>query len=279
MRRLNDKISKKTASLALALAVTMALGVNPAGWAQASFAISDFEPVGYMVILDGQALDDSQVFRSRAAGAYLLMASDLPSPVMVKIRDAQVMAVDLMKINKRQDGTVELLPNATLTALGSFRVTADRTGIEFNVEGRSGELREKPPLLGVQKIGELTEHSPEYKRSADAYRPSGPIVSKLKEQTGDVEVAVFFGSWCGACKQMVPRIMKVAEKLEGSKVRFTFYGLPLGIVGDPEAKRIDIHAVPTGVIYLDGKEIGRVEGSGWKVPELAINNLLVNPSS
>jgi hypothetical protein len=78
---------------------------------------------------------------------------------------------------------------------------------------------------------------------------------------------------------MVPRIMKLAEQLEGSQINFDFYGLPRGITGDPEATRVDIHAVPTGVIYRSGKEIGRIEGAGWRVPELAINNLLVNPSS
>jgi len=109
--------------------------------------------------------------------------------------------------------------------------------------------------------------------------PSEAIVSKLSEQSSDVQITVYFGSWCGACKQMVPRIMKVAEQLAGSKINFDFYGLPRGITGDPEASRIDIHAVPTGVIYLDGKEIGRIEGSGWRVPELAINNILINPSS
>jgi thiol-disulfide isomerase/thioredoxin len=203
----------------------------------------------------------------------------LPAPVMVKIRDGQVQTVDLMKVNRRNDGTVELLPGSTLASQGAFQVSADRSGIQFSVDGRQGELKEKPPLLGSQDIAGLTEHSPEYRRSADVYSPSDPIVNKLKEQSEDVQVRIFFGTWCGACKQMVPRIMKVAERLEGSKITFDFYGLPRGIAGDPEAAKVDIHAVPTGVIYLDGEEIGRIEGAGWRVPELAINNLLINPSS
>lgn len=260
---------------ALVAFVTLVSG----GWAQASFAISDFEPVGFMAKLDGQTLADAEVFQSKAAGSFLILGADLPAPVMVKIRDGQVQTVDLMKVNRRDDGTVELLPNATLTPQGAFQVTADRSGIQFKVEGRQGELLEKPPLLGSQDVDRLTEHSPEYRRSADSYMPSDPIVNKLKEQSNEVQVKVYFGSWCGACKQMVPRIMKVAEQLAGSNINFDFYGLPRGITSDPEATRVDIHAVPTGVIYLDGKEIGRIEGSGWKVPELAINNLLVNPSS
>ena len=259
----------------LAAVMTLSSGI----WAQASFAISDFEPVGFMAKLDGRTLADAEVFQSKAAGSFLILGSDLPAPVVVKIRDGQVQTVDLMKVNRRDDGTVELLPNAALANQGAFQVTADRSGIQFTVDGRRGELLEKPPLLGSQNLDGLADHSPEYRRSADSYSPSDPIVNKLKEQSDNVEVKVYFGSWCGACKQMVPRIMKLAEKLEGSKISFDFYGLPRGIVSDPEATRVDIHAVPTGVIYREGREIGRIEGAGWKVPELALNNLLINPSS
>ena len=263
----------------LAVTAILALTAVPAAWSQAAYSISDFAPVGYMVKVDGQDVEGAEVFQSRAAGAFLIVADDMAAPVLVKIRDAQVQTVDLMKVNRLANDTVELLPNATLAPQGSFRVSADRTAIEFDVDGKAVELREKPPLIGMQSIGGLTDHSPEYQRSADQYQPSDPILARLKEQSNDVEVRVFFGSWCSACKQMVPRIMKVAEQLEGSKIIFNFYGLPRGIKGDPEAARLDIEAVPTGVIFRDGEEIGRISGAGWKIPELAINNLLVNPSS
>lgn len=258
------------------LVVGLALALPAAIGAQASYSIGDFEPVGYVLEIDGQTVARAEIFQSRAAGAFLILTSDLSAPVMVRLRDAQVVTVNLMKINRTADGRVELLPDATLATQGTFRVTADRGGLEFAVDGRGVELREKPPLLGWQGISGLEEHSPEYRRSADAYRPSGPILSKLREQSEEVLVRVYFGSWCGACKQMVPRIMKVAEQLEGSRVRFDFYGLPHGIVSDPEAGKNNITGVPTGVVYVDGEEIGRISGNGWKVPELAINNLLLD---
>jgi thiol-disulfide isomerase/thioredoxin len=250
-----------------------------ASGAQVSYSISDFEPVGFQFALDGRALEDAEVFQSRAAGAFLIMASDLPAPVVVRLRDGQVVTANLMKINRNDDGTVELLSDFALAPQGAFKLTPDRSGVEFAVEGRAASLKEKPPLLGLQNIAGLEEHSPEYRRSAEAYRPSGPIVGKLRDQSQDIQVTVYFGSWCGACKQMVPRIMKVAEQLAGSKVKFDFYGLPPGIEGDPEAGKVGVHSVPTGVIYVDGEEVGRIEGAGWKVPELALNNLLVDSSS
>lgn len=263
-----------------AVAWLCVLALGPSGaLGQASFPVSDYEPVGYLIKLGGRALEGAEVFQSRAAGAFLILASDLPAPVMVRLRESEVVTVDLMKINRNQDGSVELLPGAVLASQGGFRLTADGAGIEFAVEGQSAQLVEKPPLLGSQSIESLERHSPDYRRSANSYRPSDPIVSKLRQFSGQVEVRVFFGSWCGACKQMVPRIIKVAEELEGSRIRFDFYGLPRGIVSDPEADRLKISSVPTGVVLVEGKEVGRISGNGWKVPELAINNLLVNQSS
>jgi thiol-disulfide isomerase/thioredoxin len=269
----------KSFARVLAWGLVGALGLAAASWSQAAFTISDFAPVGYMLKLDGQAVDSAEVFQSRAAGAFLIVADELPAPIMIKVRDAQVQTVDLMKVNRLDNGNVELLPNATLAHQGTFQVSSDRTAIEFDVDGQSGELREKPPLIGMQTIPTMFGHSPEYQRGAEEYQPSDPILTRLKDQPDNVEVRVFFGSWCSACKQMVPRIIKVAEKLEGSKITFNFYGLPHGITGDPEAQRFEISSVPTGVIFRSGKEIGRISGGGWKIPELAINNLLVNPDS
>ncbi len=114
-------------------------------------------------------------------------------------------------------------------------------------------------------------------RGATAYTPSIPVLAKLRSQTEDVQVLVFFGSWCSACKQMVPRIMKVDEQLDGSKVQIDYYGLPQGraFSADTKASAMGIKSVPTGVVFLNGREIGRINGNGWKIPELAINNVLV----
>lgn len=260
--------------------VAIAVG-TPLASAQTD-AIADFESVGYEIELDGAEVSDAEIFQSRSTGSFLILSSKLPAPVLIKLREASVETVNLMKVNRTGEGIVELLPQATLEVQAPFKITADRTALEFEVGGTQVLLRERPPLLGHQDIAGLEEHSPEYRRTADAYTPSDPIVAKLREQPQDVMVQVYFGSWCGHCKQMVPRIMKVAEQLEGSNITFDFYGMPPFSTPDPKAQEAGINAVPTGVIFLDGKEIGRISGSGWKVPELAINNMLVqnaNPTS
>ena len=241
--------------------------------------IFGFKPVGFEVTLNGKELRGAEVYQAEAAGAFLILSEELAAPVLLRLRDGQVETLNLMKVNHNANGSVDVLAGAVLAPQGGFQVNADRTGIVFTVDGQTAEMKEKPPLLGSQQAAGLKAYDPHYERTAEAYSPSDPIVEKLREQPQDVKVSVFFGTWCGACKQMVPRIIAVADRLEGSKIKFDFYGLPPGIGGDPEAGRMGIQSVPTGVVFVDGKEAGRISGNGWRVPELAINNLLVNGQS
>lgn len=241
--------------------------------------IFGFESVGFLVTLNGQELEGAEVFQAEAAGAFLILSGELTAPVLLRLRDGQVETLNLMKVNHNANGSVDVLAGATLAAQGGFQVNADRSGVVFMVDEQTVEMKEKPPLLGSQPADSLKAYDPHYERTAEAYSPSDPIVEKLREQSRDVKVSVFFGTWCGACKQMVPRIIAVADQLEGSNIKFDFYGLPRGISGDPEAGKLGIEAVPTGVVFVDGKEAGRISGNGWRVPELAINNLLVNGQS
>jgi thiol-disulfide isomerase/thioredoxin len=266
---------------AISLAL-VGLLVAPA-WSQTAPGgpLTDFQPVTYRFEVGGRALADAEVYQSRSTGSMLILATDLEAPVLIKLREGRVETVNMMKIDKKPDGSVTVLQNATLAPLGSYRLTSDRTGVGFDLNGQEAVLKEKPHLLGNQKLPGMQAYSLEYVRGAEAYTPSSPVVAKLREQTEDVQVVVFFGSWCSACQQMVPRIMKVDEQLNGSKVKIDYYGMPQGqgFSADTKASSLGIKSVPTGVVFLDGKEVGRISGNGWKIPELAINNVLVKAQS
>lgn len=255
----------------LLLAVVLLAGAPAEGQ---SGSLTGFQEAGFDMFLQGSRLGDARVLQSQQAGAILILSSELTSPVLIRLREQTVETVQLMKVDERPDGSVNLLPGATLSPQGRYLVNADRSGVTFSVDGVPGEIKEKPPLLGSQGVAGLKAYDPHYERSAAAYTPSNPIIDRLEQAQGDVEVVIFFGTWCPACKQMVPKMMRVAEELEGSAIEFDFYGLPRGITGDARAEAADIHSVPTGVVIIDGKEVGRIQGNSWKVPELALNNLL-----
>lgn len=238
-------------------------------------AMSGFLPIDkFVFFIDGVEDSAVEVYQSQAAGAYLVISDAIESPILVQARSAVVSTVNLMKVDRQANGSINLLADATLEALGRFTIGGQ--GISFSVGSRAAELRNKPWLLGAQDLAGMRAYSREYRDGASDYEYSQPVVRQLLAESRDVEVKVFFGSWCPHCQQVLPRVLRVAEELAGSKIKLSFYGLPQGpgFSADPLVQRFDIDSVPTGVILVEGREVGRISGSGWKIPELAIKNAI-----
>lgn len=255
----------------------LAICLVTAGPLAAQAPVADFRPTDHVVTLDGTDLF-AEVWQSRMAGEMLILSPELASPIRLSLRNGQVDTVQFMKVDKRDDGGVTLLPNATDRSLGTFKVAPDGKGVSFELDGQTVILREKPPLLGEQDLAGMRAYSQEYVERAKAYSPSRPILERLREENRAVRVEVYFGSWCPACQQMVPRIMRVADELDGSNIQVDFYGLPQGdgFQQDAKVKALDITGVPTAVVFVDDRESGRISSSGaWKIPELTLNGILV----
>jgi hypothetical protein len=56
-------------------------------------------------------------------------------------------------------------------------------------------------------------------------------------------------------------------------VQFEYFGLPRDLKA-PEAQRLKVKAVPTGIVYVNGKEVGRISGDGWKTPEATLAKIV-----
>ncbi len=263
-----------TALSALAICLLALLAAGPLLAVQA--ATADFQPSDYVVTVDGVPVR-ADVWQSRIAGELLILSDELGSPVRLILREARVETVQFMKVDKRSDGGLTLLPDASDRSLGKFKVAEGGQGVSFRMDGRTIELKQKPPLLGSQDLDGMKAYSRDYVRLAEAYKPSKPILDRLRAEGRPVRVEVFFGSWCPACQQMVPRIMKVADELAGSNIEVDFYGLPQGdgFSKDPKVKALKITGVPTAVVFIGDREGGRISANGWKIPELTLNGLLV----
>lgn len=260
-------------------AVLVTLGVTAAGTSALDAQqvpdpmFRDFELVGSLVLsIEGAEVPSAEVFQSERARAVLVMSSKLDQPLLVNMRSRQVERVSLMSLAKRADGSIDVLADATLEPVGTF--TAQEDGVEFTYGGKSMKLSARESLTGKQSAESLMEYDPSYARGAESYEPNKTLVSQLEKQSKPVRVQVFFNSKCGVCKQAVPKIIKLDRTLEGSKIAFDYYGLPDSYSGDEEMERKGITGVPTGIVYVGGREVGRIIGGEWRVPELAIKNVL-----
>lgn len=257
--------------LRLPLVLPFVLWLVPALAAQpADEVLKEFKITGDFVLeVDGKVLEGSEVFFSERAVAYLVMAPQLPSPILISPRSKAVESVHLMKVMKKDAGTVDILSDAELTPISSFHL--DKTSVVFKLEdGKEARLIPKPWLLGRHDGGQLRDYNAEYAFEASQYQPGSENIAALRNQSKDVRVRVYFGSWCPHCKQLLPRILKVEEELQGSEIRFEYYGLPSPLTDDPETDRVGINGVPTAVIFIDGKEGARLTGNDLQVPEAAL---------
>jgi len=214
----------------------------------------------------------AEIYLSERVPAYLIVADPLASPTLLLPREGAVRTVSFMKLLKR-GGTIDVLADAELASEGRFQLQGETIG--FTVGGTKAALKPRPHLLGSQDLAGMLDYSPEYRRTAAAYSPDAKAVSALKSVSKPVRVRVYFGSWCSFCKQYVPKLLKVAEELEGSRVDFEFYGLPEGFAGEPMAKRDDVDAVPTGIVYVGGREVGRLRSQDWQYPERSLRQIVL----
>lgn len=241
----------------------------------ADSVLQEFEPVGQWILEVGGATDpEAEIYLSQKAGSALLVRTPgLDDPVLLSPRkNGAVEVVPEEKVVEREDGTLDILSDANLASSGRYQMSGG--SLSFSVGGQDLRLKEAPHSLGSHGAEELAGKDRGYAFKARTYDPSDPMLRSLRKVSDSVEVLVFFGSWCPFCREHVPKTIRLARELEGHPIEFDFYGLPRGFGDEPKAAKYDIMGVPTAVVFRNGREIGRIEGHEWKIPELILKKVL-----
>ncbi len=90
-----------------------------------------------------------------------------------------------------------------------------------------------------------------FMRIYETYRPDLALVEKIHEALPDARVVTVSAYWCGDCIWNVPKMARIAEHLPSWE--FEIYTQE-----DERAQALDVFAIPTFVVYRDGKEVGRI---------------------
>ena len=94
----------------------------------------------------------------------------------------------------------------------------------------------------------------------------------------EARVQIFFGTWCSFCNKFLPNTLKVEEELKksGTKITFEFHGLPPPPAAwvTKEATKMRVKRLPTGLIFVNGKQVGRLEGNDWIKPEKSLSRII-----
>ena len=218
-----------------------------------------------MLVVNGKLVPAAEIYQNDKIPAFLILSSALPSPVMLTPRAGTVESVNLMKIAKQKDGSVDLLADAVLAPLGQFQM--DGENIAFTAGGKKVSLNPKPALTGPHKaVGPARRPSPSTSAARAATSRTRASIAALKKDTKPVTVHVVFGSWCPHCRQHVPLMLKVEKRGQEPehqvRVLRASRALPDGWK-DPEVKRLGVKGIPTAIVYVNGLEAGRIEGRPW----------------
>jgi thiol-disulfide isomerase/thioredoxin len=261
----------RTATLTLAALLLRSshLAAQPAAAAEQLF-----QPTGeYLLQIDKQAVPDAKVYVSPKGDAYLIVSSRLAGgPVLIDVPGHRVSTV-VTALLPRADGSLAVAGGATLTPQGSYAIEGESP--TFTVAGAHARLVAGPPLLGEQTADALLRHDPGYGRRAAAYQPDAAALARLAAVPAGVRLRVYFGSWCPICAQAVPRLIKVIATLKQPHLAVEYYGLPQDRDADPEPARMNLHGLPTAIVYGQGnKELGRITDDQWRRPEVALRTIL-----
>jgi len=232
-----------------------------------------FEPTGdWQLLVEGQEIPKARIYDSTRAQALLVLSSEFASPVLIDRAGRTVATLDLMKVAERGDGTIDLLADALLEPAGSLQV--GQTEGRFRIGGKAAVVRPQPWKLGQQLGADLLAADAGYRWRAGRYAADADALRALRAERRDVRVLTFFGTWCPHCRQHLPLLLDLERELEDAGIRFDYYGLPSPFNGEPEATKWGVTGVPTAIVLIGGREVGRIPNNGWTRPELALREIL-----
>lgn len=113
--------------------------------------------------------------------------------------------------------------------------------------------------VGEISLQDVVSFNPEYRERADNYVPKAEAVEFLRRFAQDVMIEVFYGGWCGDSRVHVPSYIKLLELANNAHITTTFIAVdnkkqePMELT---RARRIE--RVPTFIVYVKGREIGRI---------------------
>lgn len=115
-----------------------------------------------------------------------------------------------------------------------------------------------------------------FKQNLDQYNPDPALADSLKSKSGKIQFVVFGGTWCEDTQNILPRFYKLVALAGFPEEEITLLGVDRNkkTIGNLSSAFHVTH-VPTFIVLLNGKELGRVVEYGKTgMPEKELIELL-----
>ena len=115
---------------------------------------------------------------------------------------------------------------------------------------------------------------PDFEDREREYKPDPDTVQAIAACGKEIELEIYFGSWCPHCQQVLPRLFKCLRLADNPKLQVRMIGLPRGFGSEPEVRARKVTGVPTVIVMDEGVELGRFSGTGDTPIEKSLADLL-----
>ncbi len=115
---------------------------------------------------------------------------------------------------------------------------------------------------------------PYFNQQYKNYKPRIKVIAQLKKKLKKTQITIVFGSWCGDSKMQVGRFYKILDESGFSHNHVKLIAVNRSFqAGNTDITHLNIHRIPTFIIYHKGKEAGRIvespktslENDLWKI--------------
>ncbi|MGD9347387.1 MAG: thioredoxin family protein [Candidatus Aminicenantes bacterium] len=114
-------------------------------------------------------------------------------------------------------------------------------------------------LLGDITREDILQSCPDWEEVIHSYTPDEEAIESLQTLSYQVEIEVVLGTWCPDSKRHVSEYFKVLDRLDNSNFLSTYIGIPRNKEArESYIKGKNIQKVPTFIVRVEGREIGRI---------------------
>ena len=140
---------------------------------------------------------------------------------------------------------------------------------------------ESPFLLGkIDKSGLMkASYESWFSKNLEAYQPDENIIKSLDSELNTYSIKLFMGTWCGDSKREVPKFYKILEACNFPMEQLEVIALSRKAnmykqSPNHEEAGLNIHRVPTFIIYKNGKELNRIVEEPVETLEAALLEII-----
>jgi hypothetical protein len=114
-------------------------------------------------------------------------------------------------------------------------------------------------LVGPTSREAILEHVPAWQDPVASYQPKPEALDKLRGLGREVRVEVYFGSWCSDSMAQVSAFFKILDLADTPLLQPAYFGVPEAKdKRAPYTEGKDIVKLPTFIVFVDGREAGRI---------------------